>query len=239
MSVAASNAAEFRRGRIALPMAYREFVSLVHKSTKRDYLARVTERDKAEVAELALRWDYDYWDGSRQTGYGGYKYDGRWRKVADAMVAAYGIKPGQRILDVGAGKGFLLHDFTEAVPGIEVAGLDISKYGIEHAMPGVRKHIVHGSAEKLPFPDDYFDLVVSINTLHNLPIQDLWPAMKEIERVGRGAKYLCVESYRTESEKVNLLYWQLTCRAFHMPNEWAFVFQETGYTGDHEFIFFE
>ena len=97
-------------------MAYREFVSLVHKSTKRDYLARVTERDKAEVAELALKWDYDYWDGSRETGYGGYKYDGRWRKVADAMVAAYGIKPGMRILDVGAGKGFLLHDFTEAVP---------------------------------------------------------------------------------------------------------------------------
>ena len=98
-------------------MAYREFVSLVHKSTKRDYLARVTQRDKAEVAELAVKWDYDYWDGSRETGYGGYKYDGRWRKVADTMVAAYGIKPGMRVLDVGSGKGFLLHDFQASVPG--------------------------------------------------------------------------------------------------------------------------
>ena len=98
-------------------MAYREFVSLVHKSTKRDYLARVTQRDKAEVAEMAVKFDYDYWDGSRETGYGGYKYDGRWRKVADAMVAAYGIKPGMRVLDVGSGKGFLLHDFRESVPG--------------------------------------------------------------------------------------------------------------------------
>ncbi len=98
-------------------MAYREFVSLVHKSTKRDYLARVTQRDKADVAEMAVKFDYDYWDGSRETGYGGYKYDGRWRKVADAMIAAYGIKPGMRVLDVGSGKGFILHDFREAIPG--------------------------------------------------------------------------------------------------------------------------
>ena len=161
-----------------------EFVSLVHKSTTRDYLARVTERDKAEVAELALQWDYDYWDGSRQTGYGGYKYDGRWRKVADAMVAAYGIEPGMRVLDVGAGKGFLLHDFTEAVPGIEVAGIDVSKYGIEHAMPSVKDRIVHGSAEKLPFPDKHFDLVISINALHNLYNYDLWSAFRG-DRAGR------------------------------------------------------
>jgi protein-L-isoaspartate(D-aspartate) O-methyltransferase len=220
-------------------MAYREFVGLVHKSTKRDYLARVTERDKAEVAELAMQWGYDYWDGSRQTGYGGYKYDGRWRKVADAMVEAYAIRPGMRILDVGAGKGFLLHDLLEAMPGVEVAGIDISRYAIEHAMESVRGSIAHGSAEALPFPDKHFDLVISINTLHNLYIQELWPALREIERVGRGARYICVEAYRNEREKMNLLYWQLTCRAFHTPDEWAFVFKETGFTGDHEFIYFE
>ena len=115
-------------------MTYRQFVTANHASTKRDYLGRVTERDKAEVAELAIQYDVDYWDGGRQTGYGGYKYDGRWRKVADAMVAAYGIKPDTRILDIGCGKGFLLHDFTESCPGVEVAGLDISRYAIEHAM---------------------------------------------------------------------------------------------------------
>ena len=220
-------------------MAYREFVSLVHKSTKRDYLARVTQRDKAEVAELACKFDFDYWDGGRDTGYGGYKYDGRWRKVADAMVAAYGIKPGMRILDVGSGKGFLLHDFTESVPGIEVAGIDISKYAVEHTMESVKPFCRVGPAHKLPWPDKHFDLVVSINTLHNLYNYELWPAFREIERVARGAKYICVEAYRNEREKVNLMYWQLTCRAFHTPDEWAFVFKETGYTGDHEFIYFE
>jgi ubiquinone/menaquinone biosynthesis C-methylase UbiE len=218
---------------------YRDFVSLIHKSTKRDYLARVTERDKAEVAELALQWGYDYWDSSRHTGYGGYRYDGRWRKVADAMVAAYGMRPGMRILDVGSGKGFLLHDFTEACPGVEVAGIDISSYAIEHTMESVRPFVRIGSAAKLNFPDDSFDLVVSINTLHNLYNYDLNAALREIERVGRGGKYLCVEAYRNEREKMNLMYWQLTCRAFHTPAEWQWIFNQAGYTGDHEFITFE
>ncbi len=220
-------------------MAYREFVTLIHKSTKRDYLARVTERDKAEVAELALKWDYDYWDGSRQTGYGGYRYDGRWRKVADAMVAAYGLKAGMRVLDVGCGKGFLLHDLTEACPGIEVAGIDISSYAIEHAMARVKPFLQTGTAAKLPYPDRSFDLIISITTLHNLFIYDLWSALQEIERVGRGAKYICVEAYRNEREKVNLMYWQLTCRAFHMPAEWEWLFEKAGYRGDYEYIFFE
>ncbi|AOG04406.1 class I SAM-dependent methyltransferase [Bosea sp. RAC05] len=220
-------------------MAYREFVGLIHKSTPRDYVARVTQRDKAEVADLALKWDYDYWDGSRETGYGGYKYDGRWRKVADAMVQTYGLKPGMRVLDVGSGKGFLLHDFTEACPGIEVAGIDISAYGVAHTMESVKPFCQVANATKLPFPDNHFDLVVSINTLHNLYNYELWAAFKEIERVSRGGKYICVEGYRNEREKVNLMYWQMTCRAFHTPEEWDFVFKQTGYTGDHEFIFFE
>ncbi|KPH79603.1 class I SAM-dependent methyltransferase [Bosea vaviloviae] len=220
-------------------MAYRDFVGLIHKSTPRDYVARVTQRDKAEVADLALKWDYDYWDGSRETGYGGYKYDGRWRKVADAMVQTYGLKPGMRVLDVGSGKGFILHDFTEACPGIEVAGIDISAYGVEHTMESVKPFCQVANATKLPFPDDHFDLVISINTLHNLYNYELWAAFEEIERVSRGGKYICVEGYRNEREKVNLMYWQMTCRAFHTPQEWDFVFKQTGYTGDHEFIFFE
>ena len=220
-------------------MGYRDFVSLIHKSTPRDYLARVTQRDKAEVADLAIQWGYDYWDGSRETGYGGYNYDGRWRKVADAMVATYGLRPGMRVLDVGSGKGFLLHDLLESCPGLEVAGIDVSAYAVEHSMESVKPVVQVGTAAKLPWPDDHFDLVVSITTLHNLYIPDLWAALGEIERVSRGGSYICVEAYRNEREKVNLMYWQLTCRAFHTPDEWQFIFDRAGYTGDHEFIFFE
>lgn len=220
-------------------MAYVDFLSAVHKSTKRDYIARVLEFPKAEAAKLAKKWDVEYWDGDRRTGYGGYRYDGRWRKVADAMVAHYHLQPGQRILDVGCGKGFLLYDFTQAVPGVEVAGIDVSRYAIEHAREEVKPYLSLGTAAKLPFEDKSFDLVISINTLHNLYCYDLDAALREIERVGRGHKYLCVESYRSEEEKVNLMYWQFTCEMFCTPAEWEWWFRTTGYSGDHSFIFFE
>lgn len=220
-------------------MAYQDFISLVHKSTTRDYLGRVNEFPKEKAAELAKKFDYDYWDGDRKTGYGGFSYDGRWQKVAKAMAEHYQIKPGDRILDIGCGKAFLLYDFTQIVPGVEVVGLDISQYALEHAKEEVKTHLIHGDAKKLPFEDNSFDLVISINTLHNLYCNDLFTALQEIERVGKKNKYICVESYRNEAEKVNLLYWQLTCEAFCTPDEWQWWYQHTGYTGDHSFIFFE
>jgi protein-L-isoaspartate(D-aspartate) O-methyltransferase len=220
-------------------VAYVDFLTSIHKKTERDYVARVTEYPKAEAASKAKAFDYDYWDGDRRTGYGGYHYDGRWRMVADAMVEHYGVRPGDRILDVGCGKGFLLHDFTQAVPGVEVAGIDVSQYAIDHAKEEVKPHLRVGSAAQLPYADDSFDLVISINVLHNLQNFELDAALREMERVGRRHKYLCVESWRNEQEKTNLLYWQLTCEMFCTPEGWAWWFEQTGYSGDHSFIFFE
>ena len=223
-------------------MAYIDFLSVVHKSTKRDYLARVNDPDfpKAVAAERAKKWDFDYWDGDRRINYGGYKYmPGRWEKVAKAIADHYGIKPGDKILDVGCGKGFLLYDFTLVVPGVEVYGIDVSQYAIDNSKEEVRDRLTVGNATTLPWPDRHFDLVYSLNTLHNLHCYDLDPALREIERVGKKNKYICVESYRTEVEKANLLYWQITCEAFNTPEEWTWWFKQTGYTGDHSFIYFE
>lgn len=223
-------------------MSYIDFLSVVHKSTTRDYLARVNDPDfpKAKAAERAKKWDFDYWDGDRRINYGGYKYmPGRWEKVAKAMADHYGIKPGDKILDVGCGKGFLLYDFTLVVPGVEIYGIDISQYAIDNSKEEVRDRLQVGSATKLPWPDQHFDLVYSLNTLHNLHAYDLDPALREIQRVGKKNKYICVESYRNEVEKANLLYWQVTCEAFNTPEEWAWWFKQTGYTGDHSFIYFE
>jgi protein-L-isoaspartate(D-aspartate) O-methyltransferase len=220
-------------------MAYVDFMSVVHKSTKRDYLARVNEYSKAKAAKKAKQWSYDYWDGDRRICYGGYHYDGRWVKVAQSMIKHYNLKPGDRILDVGCGKGFLLYDFTQILPGLEVRGIDISQYAIENGKEEIRPYLMTGDAKGLPFDDNFFDLVISINTLHNLYCNDFYNALKEIERVSRKYKYICVESYRNEEEKVNLLYWQVTCEMFCTPREWKWWFQQMRYTGDYSFIYFE
>jgi len=220
-------------------MAYVDFVGVLHTATTRDYVQRVVEHDKAECAEVACQFGEDYWDGDRRYGYGGYRYDGRWRKVADAMVDYYNLKPGARILDIGCGKGFLAYEFTQALDGVEIAGIDVSEYGIAHAKEEVRDSLRVGNATALPWPDDHFDFVYSINTFHNLYNYDLHKAVMEMQRVGRGPKHITVESYRNEAEKANLLYWQLTCRAFLTPQEWEFVFAQAGYDGDYGCIYFE
>ena len=143
------------------------------------------------------------------------------------------------MLDVGCGKAFLLYELTRVVPGIEVAGIDISAYGVEHAKEEVRRFLEVGNCVTLPYPSHSFDFVYSINTFHNLKIDELKSAVQEVERVGKGKKWLCVESYRNEREKANLLYWQLTCMSFHTPDDWAFLYREWGYTGDYGFIYFE
>ncbi len=223
-------------------MAYLDFMSAVHKSTSRDYLARVNDPEypKAKAAALAKQWGYDYWDGDRRINYGGYKYlPGRWLPVADAMRDHYGLKAGDKVLDVGCGKAFLLYEFTQSVPGLEVAGLDISAYALEHAKDEMKPFLTEGNCTELPYEDDSFDLVYSLNTLHNLHCHDLDKAIREIERVSKGHSYICVESYRNEEEKTNLLYWQVTCEAFNTPKEWQWWFDHCGYTGDHSFIYFE
>ena len=220
-------------------MAYIDFLSVNHKATSRDYLGRVLERPKAEAAAIARRFDRDYWDGDRSTGYGGYRNDGRWARVASLMAEHYGLKAGDRVLDVGCGKAFLLGELARAVPGLVAWGIDVSEYALQEARADTSCRYALASAARLPFADASFDLVFSINTIHNLYCFDAHAALRELQRVGRGRRYLCVESYRSEQEKANLLYWQLTCEMFCTPDEWAWWFAQTGYTGDHSFIYFE
>jgi protein-L-isoaspartate(D-aspartate) O-methyltransferase len=221
-------------------MAYVDFVMKLHRGTKRDYLERVVNHDKATCAEVAQQYGKDYWDGDRKYGYGGYKYDGRWRPIAADMARYYGLKPGDKILDVGCGKGYLLYEFTQVIPGVQVLGVDISQYAIDNAKEEVKPFLRPGNAIALPFEDHSFDFVVSLATLHNLYNYELRQALEEIERVGKGnKKHVMVESYRNEREKVNLLYWQLTCHTFYTPKEWEWFLNESGYTGDYSYIAFE
>lgn len=223
-------------------MAELDFMSVLHKSTTRDYLARVNDPEfpKAKAADLATQWGYDYWDGDRRINYGGYRYmEGRWEMVARAMAEHYELPSKPKILDIGCGKGFLLYDFLKVIPDAEIYGLDISSYALENCKEEIKDNLRLGNATDLPWEDNTFDLVFSINTFHNLHAYDLDRALREMERVGKSNKYICVESYRNQAEKTNLLYWQVTCEAFCTPKEWLWWFENCGYTGDHSFIYFE
>jgi len=219
-----------------------DFMSSLHKSTKRDYLARVNDKEypKHKASELAKKFDFDYWDGDRRICYGGYKYiEGRWTNVAKSLIDFYSLKKGSRVLDVGCGKGFLIYELQKIRPDLEIHGLDVSEYAINHSKTEIKDRLIQGCATNLPWSENYFDLVISINTLHCLPIFSLIKAFKEIERVSKEYKYVCVESYRNEIEKANLLYWQVTCECFFSPEEWNWIYETSDYKGDYSYIFFE
>lgn len=216
-----------------------DFVGVLHRSTKRNYKERVLQHDKAECAAVAKKFGSEYWDGDRKYGYGGFHYDGRWTPVAETLIKHYDLKPGDKVLDVGCGKAFLLYEMQKIMPELIVCGVDISEYALKNAPKEIQPVLQLGSATKLDFPDHSFDLVISITTLHNLYLPDLFAALREIVRVGRNKSYIVVESYRNECEKANLLYWQLTCESFFTPDEWDFIYSQTNYKGDFSYIYFE
>lgn len=182
---------------------------------------------------IARRFDREYFDGDRTQGYGGYQYDGRWVPVAERFRDYYGLQAGDRVLDIGCAKGFLLHDLKRAVLGLEVYGLDVSAYAIASAMSDVRPRLLKATARALPFGDCSFDLVISINTLHNLEPLACVEALREIERVSAGGKYIQVDSWFNDAQYENLQKWVLTALTFCDPQGWRELFDEAGYTGDY------
>jgi SAM-dependent methyltransferase len=217
----------------------RNFVTPLHQSTKRDYLARMTD-DKVQCMKIAKQYGEEYWDGDRRFGYGGYRYmPGRWKLVAEALISVYGLGPGSRVLDVGCGKGFLLHEMLLIEPELQVRGFDVSAHAINCSTDLVKPCLfLHQAQSSYLFADKEFDLVLSIGTLHNLRLFDLKAAFSEIERVGKQA-YVMVESYRNEQEMFNLECWALTAESLFDTAEWIWLYEQLGYGGDYEFIYFE
>ena len=217
----------------------RRFVTSLHQSTERNYLARMLD-DKVKCMKIAKQYGAEYWDGDRRYGYGGYQYiPGRWKSVAWDLIQVYQLGPGDKVLDVGCGKGFLLHEMLTLEPKLQVVGFDISEYAVGCATELIKPHLHTRSAQSLyPWKEREFDLVISLGTLHNLKLHDLKIALGEIERVGKKA-YVMLESYRNDQELFNLQCWALTCETFLDYDSWLRLYNYFGYKGDYEFIFFE
>ena len=190
--------------------------------------------------EIAQQYGPDYWDGERRYGYGGYRFiPGRWQPVARALMDRYQLSEASSVLDVGCGKGYLLYELQRLLPGLTIAGFDISSHGIDDAQPEIRESLyIHRAEDEYPYADLTFDLVISLGCLHNLRLLELEAAIPEIQRVGRKS-YMMLESYRNNAELFNLQCWALTAQSFLDVDEWCWLYQRLGYAGDYEFIFFE
>lgn len=198
---------------------------------KRNVNARATAKSD-EVIAISRQYGELYFDGPRDYGYGGYRYDGRWIPVARDIVRHFDLKPGDRVLDVGCAKGFLVKDLLSVCPGLEVFGLDISDYALMKCEPEVVGRLHLGSCDRLPFPDNSFAAVLSLNTIHNLDREGAIRALREIERLAPGRGFVQVDSYRTPEQRDVFLEWVLTARYHDYPEGWIATFHEAGYTGD-------
>ena len=206
-----------------------------HPATKRDYDKRAAEKTP-EIINLAKQFGKDFFDGDRKCGYGGYNYDGRWKAVVERMRLHYNLPDTAAVLDIGCGKGFMVHDFKEVMPHCSVAGVDVSEYAIENAMPSVKPFLKVASAEKLPYPDNSFDLVIAVNSIHNLPLESCKTALREIERVSRSNSFITVDAWRNEEERENLMKWVLTAETYMHVDDWKKLFPEIGFTGDYHWF---
>lgn len=205
--------------------------------SKRNISSRASAKTDDHI-RISRQYGVDYFDGPREYGYGGYRYDGRWVVIAQDMIEHWGLKPGMRVLDVGCAKGFLVKDFMKACPGLECFGLDISEYAVKNCEPEVVGRLHIGNMVKLPFPDNSFDAVVCINTAHNLENGDCVNAIREIQRVTKnGNAYIQVDSYRTPEERDIFVDWVLTAYTHDYPDGWRSIFSEAGYTGDYYWTF--
>jgi ubiquinone/menaquinone biosynthesis C-methylase UbiE len=198
-----------------------------------------TSAQSAENVRIAREYGREYFDGSRDTGYGGYRYDGRWVAIAEDMVAHWGLRPGDRVLDVGCGKGFLVKDLMKVCPGLEAFGLDISEYAVVHCEPEVVGRLHVGTCVRLPFPDNAFKAVIAINVVHNLEREECIRSVREIERLAPGRGYIQVDSYRTPEEEEKFLSWVLTAKTHYNPEGWRRLFGDAGYTGDYNWTIIE
>ena len=190
--------------------------------------------------EVAKEFGREYFDGTRDEGYGGYHYDGRWVPIAKKIIERYGLKPGSRVLDVGCAKGYLIKDLMDTCPGLDVWGLDISGYAIEHAHPDVQGRIIQGSVDALPFSENTFDAVISINVVHNLDHERCVRGVQEIAYVAKPEKsYIQIDGYRNDSEKDLFLNWVLTAVTHGTLDFWRELFAKIGYKGDYYWTILE
>lgn len=217
----------------------KKFITPYHKKTKRNYLERMLD-NKVECMKISKKYGKDYWDGDRRFGYGGYKYIPNYFKdLAKNIIYYYDLNNQSKIIDLGCGKGFLIYEIKRILKKIKIVGLDISSYAIKNSKIEIKKNIFkYDLNKKLKFKNQEFDLVLCINTLHNLKIKKVKQCLEEINRIGKKS-FVCIESFKNEKQQFNLQCWALTAETIINTSDWKWLFEYSNFSGDYEFIYFD
>jgi ubiquinone/menaquinone biosynthesis C-methylase UbiE len=204
-----------------------------YPKAKRDLNLRLESKTE-ETRTIARKFGKEFFDGDRSFGYGGFLYNPKyWSEVVKDFVSFYKLTDYNKILDVGCAKGFMLYDFKKLNKSFELHGVDISKYAITSSIEDVRQNLKIADAQNLPYEDNYFDLVISINTIHNLSKEGCSKSLKEIQRVTKKNSFITVDAYRNEEEKKRMLEWNLTAKTIMSVSEWIKFFKNEKYNGDY------
>ena len=204
-----------------------------YPKSKRNLDERENQKLKEDV-DLARKFGKDFFDGDRKHGYGGFKYNSKfWQPVIPTFKNYWSLKQNDSVLDIGCGKGFMLFDLYKMIPGLKIAGIDISEYAINNSLPEVSNFLKIGNAKKLPFASNSFDVVISINTVHNLEKEECALALKEISRVSKKYSFITVDAYRNNEEKKRMFQWNLTAKTIMSVEEWISFFKKVNYLGDY------
>lgn len=207
-----------------------------YPKTSRDLNSRAAEKTEEDRA-IARKFGKEFFDGERRHGYGGFSYHPRfWEPVIPTIKKHFELNDGDALLDVGCAKGFMIKDFSRLIPGLNVRGVDISEYAISNVIDGMEGKCEVGDARSLPFADGSFDVVISINTIHNLERSELVRALQEIQRVQCRGSFITVDAYRTDDEKEAMMAWNLTAKTILHVDEWKTLFEKAGYTGDYHWF---
>lgn len=179
----------------------------------------------------------EFYDGKRNDGMGGFYYDGRWKKIADKICKKYNLNNNSSILQLGAQKGFLLHDIKNKFPKIKIVGLDYSNYAINKAMKNVKRNIKKvEDYTKLNFKTNYFDFVIALGVVYEYDLTRAISTLKEIQRVSKGNSFITLGSYNNQKEYVQLKQWTLLGTTLLKEKEWRQVMKHVKFTGDYDFV---
>jgi len=184
---------------------------------------------------IASYRDREFYDGDRDNGYGGLKYDRRWAPIAKYMLEEYSLNDRSSILQIGSDKGFLLHEFLQLCPAIKVKGTEISEYAIDCSMPSVKPFVQKCPFTELPFAIGEFDFVIAIGPVYALNLGDAIKCLKEIRRVGKGKSFITLGAYEREEDLRLFRYWTLLGCTVLSKKDWVEVLNHVGYTGDYKF----